>query len=167
MFIETIVTNARAFLNVPWRHRGRDKRGLDCIGLVVCVLFQSGWTPKNPEAVARLDYDRTSTADELLAVLGDEGDSVALPQRSAWGGDKTRLAQTLQAGDVVVFRFPDHTWTQHLGLITQSDANGLYLIHARATGEKSTSKVVEHSLADGWLEALDAAFRIEGVTPDG
>lgn len=160
LLASVIVAKARALLGVPWRHRGRNQNGLDCIGLVLLALLSAGWKPKNMEAVARLDYDRTSTADELLAVLGGEGVSVALC-------DKTRLDQTLQAGDVVVFRFPDHTWTQHMGLVTASGADGVYFIHARATGDKSTSRVVEHSLADGWLEALDAAFRIEGVMLHG
>lgn len=34
---EEIYTEAREYLGVPWRHRGRTHTGVDCIGLVCCV----------------------------------------------------------------------------------------------------------------------------------
>jgi cell wall-associated NlpC family hydrolase len=157
----TIVRCARSWLGTPWRHRGRDPRkGFDCIGFVLATLLLCGWQPKNPQAVGRLDYDRLSTGDELHQVLSGEGDFVPL-------GNKKDVHR-LQAGDVLTFTFPGHAHTQHIGILTGFQEGGQpYFIHCRAGGSAITSKVVEHALADGWLEALDGAYRIEGVIVDG
>lgn len=32
-----IITEARDWIGVPWRHQGRSRQGLDCIGLVIVV----------------------------------------------------------------------------------------------------------------------------------
>ena len=127
---------------------------MDCIGLLAAALFGAGWVPKHPDAVAQLDYDRLSTRDEVLEVLRGEAREV-----------EAKPALFLP-GDVVTFRFSGHAWTQHLGLISGISGGVPTLLHARATGERKTSCVVEHDLADGWLEALDAAFRLEDVLDD-
>jgi hypothetical protein len=37
-----IVLAARSFLNVRWRHRGRDRTGMDCIGLLLATGREVG-----------------------------------------------------------------------------------------------------------------------------
>lgn len=38
---------ARRYLGVPFRHRGRNRAGLDCAGLIVCTLRDLGLMPAN------------------------------------------------------------------------------------------------------------------------
>jgi cell wall-associated NlpC family hydrolase len=35
--LNVIVSAARSWLGVPWRHQGRTRQGVDCAGLVVLV----------------------------------------------------------------------------------------------------------------------------------
>lgn len=160
IFTSHIVSYGRGLLGVPWRHRGRSPSGVDCLGLILLSYFHAGWVPRHGEAVARLDYNRLSSTDDLLDVLDGEGKRLPI-------GDKNEVAHVLAPADVLVFRFASHTWPQHVALVSEVRDGCALMLHARATGSKKTSLVVEHSLADGWLQALDTAYRLEGVILDG
>ncbi len=40
-----IVEAAREYINVPWQHQGRNKFGIDCVGLLVLVAKDIGLNP--------------------------------------------------------------------------------------------------------------------------
>jgi hypothetical protein len=42
---QKIVDLARSYAGVPWRHQGRDRRGLDCVGLLWRVWCDLGFDP--------------------------------------------------------------------------------------------------------------------------
>lgn len=39
-----VCTAARAYVGLPWRGQGRDKMGVDCVGLVVMAYRDAGFT---------------------------------------------------------------------------------------------------------------------------
>jgi cell wall-associated NlpC family hydrolase len=46
-------THAREWLGVPWRHLGRTRAGIDCIGLVLASCAAAGVTIPDPAPYAR------------------------------------------------------------------------------------------------------------------
>jgi len=61
-----LITAARAYDKVPFRHQGRSRQGLDCIGLIVCAARDIGI-----DLPDRHDYAR-DPADDSLAHGMDE-----------------------------------------------------------------------------------------------
>lgn len=51
---EKLVEVARSYLGVKWKHQGRSRAGVDCVGLVIIALHDCG-IPIN----ARANYGRT------------------------------------------------------------------------------------------------------------
>lgn len=133
--MSAIVSAARSYLDVPFRHRGRSRRGLDCIGLVVVALADVGRSVADRKA-----YGRSPEADRLRVALVDEfGDPIPKDQ--------------LQVGDIVTMQ-----WTgrpQHVGIVTDYLLGGLGLIHA----EIANGRVVEHRLADPWPRRIIEGWR--------
>jgi hypothetical protein len=61
---DDIIAEARRWIGVPWRDKGRSRLGLDCIGLVDVVAASFG-----VRADYALDYDRRPTGLRLLSEL--------------------------------------------------------------------------------------------------
>lgn len=55
-----IVQTARSYLGVKWKHMGRDREGLDCVGLLIAVWRDLGYEPSEvPIPPYRLQPDGT------------------------------------------------------------------------------------------------------------
>lgn len=50
---EDIITEARRWVGTPWRHQGRSRAGVDCVGLVVLVARTLGLKPEDVTGYAR------------------------------------------------------------------------------------------------------------------
>lgn len=62
---DAIVAEARSMIGTPWHHQGRlPGVGLDCIGLVVCVLERLGYTAKD-----RYGYRRAPVPSMFLGAI--------------------------------------------------------------------------------------------------
>jgi cell wall-associated NlpC family hydrolase len=71
-----LVREARTYMGVRWRHQGRDRRGLDCAGLVVASLRGIGRAVRDSTAYGRVPY-----RGSLEAVLRDNlGDALCIGQ---------------------------------------------------------------------------------------
>lgn len=57
-----IVAQARTYVGVPWRHMGRNRAGVDCVGLITCVAYDLGVTDYDTRT-----YPRTTSQEEMLA----------------------------------------------------------------------------------------------------
>ncbi len=124
-----IVKAARSYLGVPYRHQGRSRRGLDCVGLVLNVLNDVG-------------------------IQIDEKDR----RYSTWPVDN-RLEMTLEelfvpvsspkVGNLLLFKF-FKLRPYHSGIAGDYPHGGLSIIHVTA----SYGKVVEHSMTDKWKRML-------------
>lgn len=130
-----IVAEARKWLDVPWRHQGRDRRGIDCAGLIVNVGKSLGLLHYDT-----IDYARWPNSDRLVQLCEENGDHIP-------------VAQVL-AGDVVLMKFRgDPT---HLGILGDYEPvpGQLSLIHSY----NIAGKVVEHVLDAKWRKRLVAAY---------
>lgn len=126
-----MIAAARACIGTPFHHQGRQPgAGLDCIGLVVIALKAAGVDVRD-----RTDYARQPAADALQLALEAHGFS---------------HAETIAAGDVLLFRF--NRAPQHVALATESTR----MIHAYAP----IGKVVECSIGASWKNRLCGIYRV-------
>lgn len=141
---EAVIEAARAFLGCPWRHQGRRRTGIDCLGLV--ALSYGSVRP----VVDRSGYGRTPYNGALRASLVEHfGPPVA---------SRPVALSDLQPGDLVTMR-----WTgeeQHVAIVTPHP-HGLGLIHsyASAPGQYAGGQVVEHRITPDWLALIHEVFR--------
>ncbi|MEO1721224.1 MAG: hypothetical protein AAFR84_02335 [Pseudomonadota bacterium] len=106
---DEIVATALAFNGVPFRHGGRDRAGLDCVGLPIAVARELGAVPKDLDAAPYpRDPDGTLLARMRAAGLRPRGSRPAL-------------------GSVLVFCFPPGP-ARHVGIVVS--VNPLDVIHA-------------------------------------
>ena len=133
-----IVAEARQWLGVKWRHQGRTRGGVDCIGLVVKVAHGL--------QLSTFDVSNYSvqSVDETLRD-GCRQHLVEIPV--------TQMAP----GCVAVMRFGSQ---RHIGILGDYPAGGLSLIHSYAQAPR---KVVEVRLDPIWRGRIMAAFRFPGV----
>jgi len=126
---------ARSYVGCKWRHRGRSRFGIDCIGLVIKALQAGGIAFKD-----RLDYGRDARENGLEREL-----------REHFGEP---VNDALQAGDIVLMHFEEQTAPNHVGIIGIHNER-LTLIHS--SGELL---VCEHGLEGEWLSRIVARFRL-------
>ena len=131
---EKIVAKARSFIGTKWRHRGRTKRGIDCIGLVVVSVMHGGFMPKD-----RRDYGRVPWQDGLRQELIDQcGEPV-----KDW-----------QPGDIALMRWEHMPEPAHVGIIGDYKYGGLSLIHSF-----SLVAVTEHIIDQTWVNRIIEVYR--------
>lgn len=129
--VDRILPAARAVLETPFRHQGRDVRGLDCAGLIVHCADACGLTYFDQN-----DYPRQPGNGRLEAALEMQPCLVRIP------------VATAQAGDVLLIKFKGDP--QHLAIHA-----GETMIHAWET----VGKVCEHGLNEWRSGKIVAAYR--------
>lgn len=105
---QDIVDEARTYLGVRWHHQGRNRAGVDCLGLVILVAHQLGLSEFDSS-----DYGRIPDGQRLRAGLTEHMDVTRAPQ----------------PGDVLLMRFEQHP--QHVAIVTERG-----IIHAYAQVRK-------------------------------
>lgn len=101
---DAVVNAAASYVGTPFQHQGRlPGVGLDCVGLVLCAFWESGYQPHEYQRYGRIPHPRVMRR-ELLK----ECDEVKAP----W-----------TPGDILWFRI--RSYPQHLALWTGKD-----MIHA-------------------------------------
>lgn len=133
-----IVAQARQWLGVTWRHQGRTRTGVDCIGLVIKVAHElqlSQFDIANYSAKATDETLRDGCRQHLVEIP---------------------LA-TMQPGDVVVMRFSGQ---RHIGFLGDYCFGGLSVIHSCALHPR---KVIEARLDATWRGRIMGAFRFPEV----
>lgn len=128
------IAAARSYLNVPFRHRGRDRRGVDCLGLVVVAMQAVGRVMSD-----RASYGRDPVNDGLHeAAVAHFGQPIAI--------------ETMCPADIVLMQW--HQQPNHVAIVTDYSLGGLAIIHSLAG-----QCVVEHRLADPWPRRIGEAYR--------
>jgi cell wall-associated NlpC family hydrolase len=127
--VELYIKEARKYINTPFRHQGRDKNGLDCIGIIVVPLNNIGFFKYD-----NVNYRRYGLGGEIIEVL----------QKYCYEISKY---SELEAGDILMF---SKGKSQHLAIYTGSS-----IIHAN----NSVGKVTEHILDDYWMSMVSKVFR--------
>jgi cell wall-associated NlpC family hydrolase len=134
----TLDEAARAYLGVPWRHLGRSREGLDCIGLVLLAARDCGIVADDPAPYAR------------------EPSSQLLRRELARYLDQVSLADP-RPGDVLVFNLG--IYAGHIGIVGKHPDYGcLSLIHAYAPRRR----VVEERLVGAEIESMTGVYRMRG-----
>ncbi|MGS4947765.1 hypothetical protein ACVDG3_20000 [Meridianimarinicoccus sp. RP-17] len=127
------VAEARSWIGVPFRHQGRSRRGVDCVGLLVQIGRAldvphddvTGYT-RRAQGMGFLEHFRAHLTEIALTDAGP--------------------------GDVAVFI--EHLYPCHTGLL--SDLHGVpHLIHAHA----GRGQVMEEPFQGEWPARLRFAFR--------
>lgn len=130
---EALVAAARAYLGVPYHHCGRNRQGVDCLGLLVLVGRDLGLPVQDEES-----YSQIVNAARFRA--GIEAHCASVPPAE------------MAPGDVLLFSVQRSP--QHLAMLTVAGPDP-QMIHAYQTA----GKVVEHGLSGAWPRRLVAVFR--------
>jgi len=134
---------ARRYIGVRFRHRGRSRHGVDCVGLGVLAYADCGVTVED-----FLLYGREPFRDGLVARLTRAlGDPVSVAP--------VRLS-SLRDGDVIVIRYDINP--HHVAIVGERDYGGraaLTMIHADGT----QGRVLEQRLTPDVVERITHVFR--------
>lgn len=138
-----LVSSAREFIGVRYRHQGHDETGVDCIGLLFAAAERAGldileYCPLSKgEAPPKWDYSRRPT---------EEG----LARMRRW----SRQLATPVPGCVIFFQFPQAADPQHFAIFT-----GDTIVHALAIRQR----VLEQSYREPWLRWTHSIWTVPGV----
>lgn len=131
-----VITAARAYLGVPFRHQGRTPPlALDCAGLFVQVCRDLGLP-----VIDEQGYGRNPWKGLLEQCIGRQPFLCRAPR------------EQMQAGDILLMRFTVEP--QHIAIHA-----GDTMIHAY----EHSGRVVEHRLADVWRARIVHVYRFEGL----
>lgn len=135
-----VVAAARRWLNVRYRHQGRNRDGVDCIGLPVCVRQDLDLRPMDAGA-----YARRTTDSEMLEFCRRNMREVS--------------RANLQPGDILVQM---HGVVRHMAIVADYPFGGLSIIHAWLPNRK----VAECRLEDEFMRDVRGCFRFPEVTDE-
>lgn len=133
------VSCARGLIGTPWRHRGRNERGVDCIGLVEVSSMRAGMCGLMLSREERR-YGREPWNDTLRAGC-----------RVRWG--EPLSPKDARPGDIALVRW-GVSEPQHMGIVGNHPNGGLSLIHAH-----NGRGVVEQGLSGPILAAVLEVYR--------
>ena len=137
---DIIAAEARKWLGVAFRHQGRSRHGVDCLGLLVVVANALNLHDFQGKPLANYDqqsYGHYPDEKRLLAGLL----KVLTP------------TLTLASGNIGLFEI-DGT-ARHVGIFATNES-GFTLIHAYAPARN----VVEHHYSREWQQRCRAMFRL-------
>ncbi len=136
--VPQLVNEARTWIGVPFRHQGRSRMGVDCIGLVVCVRNAVQPWPSGMNELT--NYSRVAVDSLLLDKIVEHGfERIDKPVR----------------GCVVLIRWPKIKHPSHVALLA-----GDTIIHAY----RRVDKVCEVGYREPWLRLTCGYFKVPGVT---
>ena len=136
-------TAARAYIGTKFRHRGRNKRGIDCVGLGIAAYADCGVTLPDFRLYGAEPH-RDGMTRHMIAALGEP---VAVAPVSA---------SALQVGDVAVFRFAHEP--HHMAIIGDHNYGGtraLTVIHA----DGMQGRVLEQRLTADMVARITHVYR--------
>jgi hypothetical protein len=133
--LAAFVSAARSCMDVPFRHQGRSKRGLDCAGLFAYAVDAIGKPYYNVAAYSREPHNNGLR----LAVVENLGPAIPRAQ--------------MRHGDIALMTFVGEPC--HVGIITDYPLGGFALLHTFA----QVKKVVEHRMDAEWLGRIVEVYR--------
>lgn len=140
---ETIIAIAESWVGVPYRHQGRSRFGVDCVGLPIEVMREAGILPGRFDA--RADYGRRPSWPDLRGEL----DRWCIRSRE------------LVPASLIAIRWPRAEDPSHIAIYT-----GTHIIHAY----RKQSGVVRVGYRGHWVKltarderGLPLAWRLPGV----
>ena len=138
--IEKVIYRANKLVGTPFVHQGRNKSGIDCIGLVVDIAKYLGQ-----------EIDDTKR-------YGPEGNGKLLLEKCRQHGDEIPIKK-YGPGDVVLLSWlRDKEKPHHAGVVVSSYDGLYFLVH----GNKKVGKIVKHILTIDYHQRITHAFRFRG-----
>jgi NlpC/P60 family putative phage cell wall peptidase len=128
-----VVAAAREWIGVPYMHQGRNRFGVDCVGLLIVVARGLGLTSYDVTG-----YSRVPHAEFLRTECDRMMGRIPIDER--------------QPGDVVLMRFKREP--QHLAFVTDRG-----FLHAYG----GSGRVVESAMPPEWVRRIVAAYALPGV----
>lgn len=129
-----MIERARSYLGVPYRHQGRSRLGIDCVGLVLVVGAELEVLPAD---FISNNYGRLPK-DELVEKTSQFCERIEAPE----------------PGCLVLIKWPNEKRPGHSGIIA-----GETIVHAYSTAQR----VVEHGYRMQWVRWTDSFWRLPGV----
>lgn len=134
---QQVVDEARTWLDVPWKHQGRLRTGVDCAGVIIKTAQAVGYSEFDIT-----DYTRNAQLHRLLSYFDEHMDYVN-PKDAA-------------PADVGIFR--DSAYPCHVGIF--SEKNGmLHVIH----GHAKRGKVIEEPYELDLKSRIVRAYKFRGI----
>jgi cell wall-associated NlpC family hydrolase len=130
-----IVLKAREMLGVRYRHQGRSREGVDCIGLPALVRAELGL-----ETIDVTDYPRRATDESMRD----------------WCRDHMVAVDEIQPGDILVMAFGTD---RHMCIVGDYPHGGHSIIHAYIDNRR----VVENRLDEAFAARVIGRFRFPEV----
>lgn len=136
---QSVVDMVRSFAGTPWKHLGRSRRGVDCVGLVIAVADELKFTPPDLE----------------VPVYGRQPDGTLL---SYFDRYMVRIGLSdIRDGSVVIFSYYGSPY--HAGIVT--DGKSRAIMHAYAAQRKVVPDFLDNT-ARG--RTLIRAYDYKGLT---
>lgn len=132
---DDIIEAARRWIGVKWKHQGRTRSGIDCLGLIVLVAKELGISQ-----VDQKTYSPRPDGSSLVKRFGEEMDEIPLTE--------------IRQGDVILFA--DSSFPCHVAFVSEKYGKK-YIIHAHATRRQ----VLEERYAYEWLDKARKAYRFK------
>lgn len=136
-----LIEEARALVGVPWRHQGRTRKGVDCIGLVLVAAQNAGL---DLAKAARVKAPRTYSRNPDPKLY-------ELVQQCC------EKSETLAPGYLLFFKFDADKYARHFGIYTDTGT----VIHAESVTRR---KVIEHGYRAHWKRWTHSVWRLPGVS---
>ena len=140
---EQFIAVVRSFDGVPYRHLGRSRFGVDCVGVLLCAAQELGIVPSDADW-------REYTQNVADYTLVEEIEA---------SGYLTRLAEWTDAreGDVLLQKFHKRLPASHILIVTKFDGSYWTALHASRSSKRVEEVRVAHP------ERCFAAYRMKGV----
>lgn len=139
---DELVDAARELKGIPWRHMGRTRLGLDCIGMVIFAMRTRRLDLPQLAGVRDRPYSRR-VGPELLEIV-----------QSSLAPSPARMA-----GTFALFKFYGEKHPRHVGILTGEST----LIHCNSR----YGGVMEHGLRAHWARWLHSVWLLPGISyPD-
>jgi len=129
---------AGLYLNVPFRHLGRDASGLDCVGLVLLVARHMGIETTAPEYYGEQpthDNNAFNLREYLVKNCGEP------------------VTREIKENDILLMRFKPHQAPSHIA-IAAPHPHGMGMIHTYG----KVGRVVYHRIDDRWNSRITEHF---------
>lgn len=133
---EAVVLTARSWVGVPFRHQGRSRDGVDCVGLPIVIGAALGVFPPSVLATDMTNYGRLPTG-EIIERLREY-----------------RCAQLEAPRPAALIVIAWQRLAAHIAVCT-----GPTMIHAY----ESVGRVVEHGYRGRWLRLTHSVWALPGV----
>lgn len=133
---DKIISVARGLIGTQYRHMGRDRTGIDCLGVAIYVAKALGM-----DVPPTGDYSRNPSGRRMMLAFREH----AIPIR----------VSEAEPGDFLHMAFQQ--LPQHVAIITESDP--MTIVHA----DSVVGRVVEHPLSATWRARIRGAYRFPEI----